>query len=92
MSDDILDSVRAERDRYKAESEQYQTEMLKRGEEIERLENDFWGIQADIKMRLAEFSEKLKEAVKYIPWCDYPPVIKCIDEIAEKLKGEPDEL
>ena len=29
MSDDILDSVRAERDRYKAESQQYQSAFLK---------------------------------------------------------------
>jgi hypothetical protein len=66
--------------------------------EIERLTKDFWGIQADINMRIAdaraeaitEFSEKLKEAVKYIPWCDYHPVHNCIDEIEEKLKGETD--
>jgi hypothetical protein len=37
---------------------------------------------------ITEFAEKLKEAVKYIPWCDYPPVHNCIDQIVENLKGE----
>ncbi len=97
MSDDILDSVRAERDRYKAESEQYQTEMLKRSEEIERVEKDFWGSQADIKMRLAdaraeaitEFAEKLKERMREA----YPADIydSDIDQISNELKGERNE-
>lgn len=39
---------------------------------------------------ITEFAGMLKEAVKYIPWCDYPQVHRCIDEIAEKMKGEED--
>ena len=108
MSDDILDSVRAERDRYKAESEQYQIEMLKRGKEIERLRaecasfeeiNEMWveennrlkeAIKTARAKAITEFAEKLKEAVKYIPWCEYPPVIECIGKIEEQLKGAND--
>lgn len=37
---------------------------------------------------IEEFVGKLKEAVKYIPWCDYPPVINCIDQIAKELKED----
>jgi hypothetical protein len=40
---------------------------------------------------ITEFAERLKEAVKNIPWCDYHPVHNCIDQLAEKLKGETDE-
>lgn len=39
---------------------------------------------------ITEFAGMLKEAVKHIPWCDYPQVHRCIDEIAEKMKGEED--
>ena len=52
MSDDILDSVRAERDRYKAESKQYQSAMLEKDAEIERLKNSitFQVVMPDEKM------------------------------------------
>ena len=54
---------------------------------LKRVELDIKAIKAEA---ISEFAEKLKEAAKYIPWCDYTPVINCIDEIAEKLKGETD--
>lgn len=32
-----------------------------------------------------KMQERLKEAVKNIPWCDYPPVHNVIDQIAKEI-------
>jgi DNA repair exonuclease SbcCD ATPase subunit len=99
-SDDILDSVRSDRDRYKAESERYQRAFLKAHNDAEQdrftckniCEPTYKNLLETARSEaITEFAEKLKEAVKYIPWCDYPPVHTCIDQIAEKMKGELDE-
>lgn len=39
-----------------------------------------------------KMQERLKQAVKDIPWCEYPPVHNCIDQIAkEMVEGENNE-
>lgn len=75
----------AEIERWKAEYDSFEeiNEMLV--EENNRLKEAIKIARAEA---ITEVSEKLKEAVKYIPWCDYPPVHRCIDEIADKMKGE----
>lgn len=97
MSDDILDSVRAERDRYKAECEQYQSAFLKAHNDAEQerfqckniCEPTYKNLLETARAEaIDEFAERLKEAVKYIPWCEYPPVHNCIDQIAKEMKGE----
>ena len=35
-----------------------------------------------------KMQERLKEAVKYIPWCDYPPVHEVIDQITKEILEE----
>ena len=96
MSDDILDSVRAERDRYKAESERYQSAFLKAQMDAEQerfqckniCEPTYKNLLETARAEaITEFAERLKEAVKYIPWCEYPPVHECIDQIAKEMKG-----
>ena len=50
------------------------------------MELDIKAIQADT---VRETQERLKQAVKDIPWCEYLPVHNCIDQIAkEMLEGE----
>jgi len=35
-----------------------------------------------------EFAEELKKSVTYIPWCDYAPVQRCIDNLVEEMERE----
>ena len=76
MSDDILDSVRAERDRYKAESQQYQSAFLKATMDAEKerfqckniceptYKNLLETARADA---ITEFAERLKTFYKHLP-------------------------
>ncbi len=72
-------------------------------EENERLSKEvkYWETEtkearADIDQSTAEaradtvrkMQERVKQAVKDIPWCEYPPVHNCIDQIAKEMLEE----
>lgn len=37
---------------------------------------------------IKEFAKRLKESVEYIPWCDYAPVQRCIDDLVKEMERE----
>lgn len=97
MSDDILDSVRAERDRYKAESEQYQREMLKRGEEIEKqkalkkiaTDNNHQCYGLGYEDGIKAFAEKIKTFYHNLSGKTVGGSVEYhIDQIAKEMKEE----
>jgi hypothetical protein len=87
----ILREKDAEIERLKSDFEKAQCSVELLGAELGKLGLALSQVEQIARAEaINEFAEKLKEAVKYIPWLDYPPVHNCIDEIEEKLKGETD--
>ena len=83
MSDDILDSVRAERDRYKAESEQYQSALLKRCAEHEYDYSRGWN------EAITEFAERLKRFYSHLVGKTVGGSVEYhINQILKEMKGE----
>lgn len=83
MSDDILDSVRAERDRYKAESKQYQSALLKYCCEHEYDYSRGWNDA------ITEFAERLKKFYSHLKGNTASGSVEYhIDQIEKELKGE----
>jgi chromosome segregation ATPase len=82
MSDDILDSVRAERDRYKAESERYQSALLKRCAEHEYDYSRGWN------EAITEFAERLKKFYSHLKGNTVGGSVEYhIEQIAKEMKG-----
>jgi hypothetical protein len=98
MSDDILDSVRAERDRYKAESDQYQSAMLKaQAVCVEMGKLNQVEIAKARAEAITEFAERLKQCTECMGECtvDNPlaetySVVReeYIDQITKEMKEE----
>lgn len=80
---DELREKDAEIERLKEENEGLSAELEAEEKDFQTLTKMYKTARADA---ITEFAERLKEAVKYIPWCDYPPVNDCIDQIAKELK------
>ena len=66
---------------------------------IERLKADITRVCAERDARIftnnfiqakaiKEFAESLKARVIYIPWCDYPPIHREIDNLVKEMVGE----
>ena len=66
--------------------------------QIERLQADLTRVCAERDARICtnnfiraeaikEFAERLKVIVTYIPWCEYPPIHREIDNLVKEMVG-----
>ena len=100
MSDDILDSVRAERDRYKAESQRYQSAFLKAQTDAEQERFQCKNIcdptyknllETARAEAITEFAERLKEKAFSVPTVYNSHFGRMIEQIAKEMKGGVDD-
>jgi hypothetical protein len=97
MSDDILDNVRAERDRYKAESQQYQSAFLKATMDAEQerfqckniCEPTYKNLLETARSdAITEFAERLKKFYSHLKGNTASGSVEYhIDQVVKEMKG-----